>query len=175
MIRIGWLAGMVWLASAVAALAAASTTVQPVTLRTLKKIPARELERYFDAPTWAALLDSPLAGYVVLRGVVVDGGKVSVTKVLESYPDQARSEFARELGERARVSGSTAGTHIRPTAEVFVLFYDGKGDDRHALIFAHPKSSVMDNESTTPSRERPSGRDFLEIVDFKAAPAGKGR
>jgi hypothetical protein len=99
------------------------------------RLPAQTIARFYSATEWEALKDRRYDGYAILRGPIGDDNRVTGPIVVESFPDKSRSNLALTLSRRVKIAPTTIGTHVRPTARVYVVFYETP-KPRRAIIFA---------------------------------------
>jgi len=99
------------------------------------RFPQGDMEKLFTAAKWLKIRDMEYAGYVVLAAQISADGSVVLGPEIESYPDTSRNLLARALGEKARLHAVTTGTHLKPKAEIFVVFFSPSMDGNLALVF----------------------------------------
>jgi len=134
-------------------------------------IPGKPLANFFDNRVWMRINELPYDGYVILRGRVKDK-KIVITQVIESYPDDSRNDMARALANNLQSSASPAGSHIQPSMDVFVVFYETPCDPNRALVFSERSSTAAPTVSV-------GGDNFIRLFSykdsvFKELPEGEG-
>ncbi|MFT3830736.1 MAG: hypothetical protein QM691_13620 [Opitutaceae bacterium] len=136
-----------FLAGALALLAAAGTlllsgcaTIPPATrsptLAGNPDLPSATIALFCSPAEWADLANRPYDGCVILRGAIDDTRHVTGPVVVDRYPDNSRNTLALRLARKATVTPTTIGSHVRPMARIYVLFYERDQKPRRALIFA---------------------------------------
>ena len=125
-------------------LSGCETTTTPIAERAIEhtllgnpKLPAKELELFYQGENAKMLKNLPYSSYVIFRGSIERDGSINLRKVWDAYPDESRTEVARAFASAATVAPSSVGGRVRPTAEVYVIFYDYQdAPGGRALIFA---------------------------------------
>lgn len=107
-----------------------------------RRLPSSAIAGFYQGRSWEILRDKPYAGYVILQGAIGDDRRVHNLKIVEAYPDEARSELASTFAERVPITGVSVGSNMRPLAEVCVLFYEKDEIRRHALVYAEQTGIV---------------------------------
>ena len=96
------------------------------------------MARFYSEADWDTLKRRHYVGYVILEGLIGGDSRVGGAHPVESYPDDSRNSLAAELSRRIKISSFTIGSHIRPAARVYVLFYEDGFNPREAIVYAEP-------------------------------------
>lgn len=150
------------LAGAVAMSYAASPT-----LIDIPQLPSNELKAVFSPEQWGMLQRVPYAGYVHFTADVDDTGKLRRVKLADASPGDGWAKLAEARLDKVVISAANIGTHIKPRASAWVIFYGpGKDDppngDKLMVIYAKPTNY---NRTSGPGErgERP----YFEITVYK--------
>jgi hypothetical protein len=129
------------IASAISVLLALGGNIQAAAKnqRTLGDIPGARgsLSRIVSRKFYQSLLISPVRGWIVVRGQLVDG-RLSGSRIAHSELDGAYDQLALDLANNLLVVGFERSemTGVAPPVLVHVLIYE-IADGRLALSFAH--------------------------------------
>lgn len=109
----------------------------------------------------------PYAGYVHFIADVDDSGKLHRAKVEDASPGDTWPELAKARLGKVAISAANIGSHIRPRASAWVIFYGpGKEDppngEKLMIIYAKPTKY---SKSGAPGEmgERP----YLDVSTYK--------
>ncbi|HLP03085.1 MAG TPA: hypothetical protein VK163_13745 [Opitutaceae bacterium] len=133
-------------------LAGCATTppaAQAPTLAGNPALPSATISLFCSPEEWADLANRPYDGCVILRGAIDDSHHVTGPVVVDTYPDSSRTTLALRLAEKATISPTMVGTHVRPTARVYVLFYERDQKPRRAIIFAEQTGNAAATRSAS--------------------------
>lgn len=134
-----------------------STPTQPVastnhTLRDVPGLPFTLLSQGFKPSEWDRLASLRYTGYVILAGRVDESGSIPSPRVLKAYPDSSRNDLAVEFSGDIQVVATTIGSHVPPTAKVFVVFYETP-PIRTALVFGEADATIAPTGVTGGARQ----------------------
>ncbi len=118
------------------------STAHAPTLADNPDLPAATIAGFFSDAEWAELAHRPYDGCVILRGPIGDDHRVHNATPVEEYPDTSRHHLARRLATKVKIAPMTTGSHIRPMARIYVLFYERDRYSRRAIIFAEQPGQV---------------------------------
>lgn len=106
------------------------------------------IERLVDESTAEILLQTPYEGFYKIRGRV-DGSKITFDKVVadKSYPDDRWAHLAAGIAGLYELPAIWPGTHLKPRATAFVVFYDYNipGLDRSKVALLSTSSNAPPN------------------------------
>jgi len=100
------------------------------------RLPQEEIEMFYGDPSWNLLKNRPYTAYVVFRGQVFPDRTIRISRPVEAWPDLSRMDRAMRYATEAQLLPFKVGTRVRPTAEVFVVFYETAPGRNTALVFA---------------------------------------
>lgn len=126
--------------------------IQTHTLAGNPYIPHEILRGFYSPHDWPEIRDMPYDAFVVLRGTVERDNSVTIRSTAAYYPetDTSRLQRAIRYADDVKLSPISVGTHIRPYAEVFVVFYESQAEPNMALVFAR--------QTVTPGTQDASSR-----------------
>lgn len=120
----------------------ASPSVARSSIATNPHLPAEAMARFYSEAEWNTLKSRNYVGYVILEGFIGRDSRVGHAHLIESCPDDSRNSLAAELSRRIKISPFTIGSHIRPVARVYVLFYEDGSNPREAVVYAEPGNDL---------------------------------
>jgi len=144
--------------------------VQENTIDANPKLPGDAISWYFGSENWPRIKNLPYDSYVIFRGRVMRDHTIRINRVEECQADDAHLEMARALAAKMQSSASPIGSHIQPTVDVFVVFYESCCQPGRALVFS--KATTIAAPSVTSGGDR-----YMRIISydksiFEEAPAG---
>jgi hypothetical protein len=77
----------------------------------------------------------PIAGFAKFRGTA-SGDNIVIRDTIEVQPSSVDIKTARSLASRAKLPAITTGTMVKPSVDVYVVFYNQDKPDKLALVFA---------------------------------------
>jgi hypothetical protein len=135
-----------------------------MSLRTVHNFPITEIEQFYTPPAWKLIYDAPISGYVVMNATIQTDEQVHVFAQVASYPDHSRDALAKQFAARVRIAGPNVGSHLAPTADVYIIFYDSDRQAMQAVVFAKQHESAS-------ARKMARGDFYLEVIDYKNKPS----
>jgi len=115
------------------------TTEEGVVSNTLlgnPTLPHKEIRSFYSGKQWEEVKSLPYDAYAIFRASVNDDNSVEIRKILSSFPDEERNALAMKFAERANLSPNSIGSHVNPSAKVYVIFYETYSQPNRALVFA---------------------------------------
>lgn len=109
-------------------------------------LPHREIRDFYGINQWERIGHLPFDGYVILRGNIQNDRSVTIRKIIKSHPDQRRNELAETFATRARLTPTTVGSRIRPSADIYVVFFETHSTPNRALVFAKQRYAAPPTE-----------------------------
>ena len=134
------------------------------TLNGNSRLPTALIREHFEPGSWRLLGDTRYDAYLILRGRVEPNTSLSGVRVVETHPgsNQSREERAQGFAQQVRLSGMPVGTQLRPSAEVYVIFYEPPGEGSMALVFARFTGTVFTGGSTS----RDEGNTWIQMFRY---------
>lgn len=105
------------------------------------------MREHFSPEQWRMLEKVPYVAYVHLIADVDDSGKLRRPRVEAASPGDAWPELAKSRLGKVVISAANIGSHIKPQAKVWVVFYGPAKDDppnseKLMIIYAQPAKYV---------------------------------
>ena len=134
------------------ALAGCKTTMEPLSdevvhaLSGNPRIPVDDLREFFQGGKWDEVKDIKYDAYVILRGTVEEGRSVTVDQVLDFYPDDSRNDLALKFANNVEIVANRIGTRVKPSAKVYVVFYEKSLIMNQAMVFAKQQGALATSQ-----------------------------
>ena len=138
--RILWIAWMLLLVGGCRSMTDPAVA-DPHSLAGDSRIPKELIRPTFTSGQWKRISVQPYSGLVVIRGTLTPEGVFSAGRITDAYPDNSRNRMALELSRKIRIKPIVVGSHILPSGEVFVVFYEDR-KPRIAYVFGRQIETV---------------------------------